>query len=105
MSGGSYNYLHQMWDLEDAESKLEELERMALRLEGLSETEFPGCGAAAEMTRAFILKIETWQKHVNATVKHLGPVWKGVEWWDSCDWSSDQVRAELDELIGGKDGS
>jgi hypothetical protein len=46
MSGGSYNYLSSALDLEDLLSKFSDLERMADRLEGLPETEFPGAAAA-----------------------------------------------------------
>lgn len=101
MSGGSYNYLFNLYDLDDLYAKKNEIEHMALRLEGLPETEFPGAAAAAAMTRAFQLKVETWEKHITATAKHMGGVWKAVEWWDSCDSGPKEVKEALEQLTNG----
>lgn len=101
MSGGSYNYLAYAQDLEDVRSKQTELEWMAERLDGLSELEFPGCTAAARMTRDLILKLKVWETHAAASAALLSDVWKSIEWWDSNDWGPEQVRTELDKLVGG----
>lgn len=101
MSGGSYNYLGSAYDLEDLLAKRSDLEAMADRLEGLSEIEFPGAGAAGRMTRDLLVKMKLWESHaiVNATL--LREVWHDVEWWDSCDYGPDQVREGLNKLLQG----
>lgn len=102
MSGGSYNYLAHAQDLEDLLGKRQELEWMAERLEGLSEVEFPGATAAAESTRALILKIKVWESNAITHAKFLSEVWHDVEWWDSGDYGPDQVRAGLAKLVNGE---
>lgn len=99
MSGGSYNYLCGALDLEDLLNKRRDLEAMANRLETLSEIEFPGAHAAGKMTRELLVKIELWESHASITAGLLSDVWRGIEWWDSCDWGPDQVREELDKLL------
>jgi hypothetical protein len=100
MSGGSYNYLAHVLDLDDLLGKTDELERMADRLEGLSEIEFPGSSAAGLMTRELLAKIRLWEAHAGVTIELLSGVWKDVEWWDSCDYGPDQVREGLNKLLG-----
>lgn len=95
MSGGSYNYLCGSLDLEDLLNKRADLEQMADRLEGLSEIEFPGARTAGRMTRALLLKIKVWESHASISAALLSDAWKSVEWWDSCDYGPDQVRASL----------
>ncbi len=102
MSGGSYNYLAFASDLEDLLSKRRDMEAMADRLDGLSEREFPGSTAAARMTRELLLRIQTWESHAAASASILSGVWKGVEWWDSCDWGEDEVRAVLATYEAGE---
>lgn len=99
MSGGSYNYLTSALDLEDLLTKRYHLEAMADRLEGLSETEFPGASAAGRMTRELLLKIRLWESHASITASMLSDVWKSVEWWDSCDWGPEAVRNSLTKLL------
>jgi len=100
MSGGSYNYLYSALDLEDLLGKREELERMADRLESLSEIEFPGSGAAGRMTRDLLVKIKLWESHANITASNLYGVWHDIEWWDSCDYGPEQVREGLAKFLG-----
>lgn len=102
MSGGSYNYLSSALDLEDLLGKTEELGQMADRLEGLSEVDFPGAGAAGAMTRELLLKIKLWESHASISTALLRGVWHDVEWWDSNDYGPDEVRAGLDNLLKGK---
>ncbi|MGW2520448.1 hypothetical protein ACWC09_26235 [Streptomyces sp. NPDC001617] len=76
MSGGSYDYLY--FQVSEFGGHREQLERMAERLEGLSyATE------AAAATRR-ILELTGDER--------LTGVWRAVEWWDSGDYSEDQVR-------------
>lgn len=104
MSGGSYNYLCGALDLEDLLSKRRDLEAMANRLETLPEKEFPGAHAAGKLTRELLIKIDLWDSHASITAGLLSDVWKSVEWWDSNDYGPDQVRVELDNLLGGPNG-
>jgi hypothetical protein len=99
MSGGSYNYLANVFDLKDLLGKIEELEQMANRLEGLSEVEFPGAVAAGHMTRDLLLMIKLWESHATVSVELLSGVWHDVEWWDSNDYGPDQVREGLRKLL------
>lgn len=103
MSGGSYNYLCRALDLEDLLNKHSDLEAMADRLEGLSETEFPGASAAGRMTRQLLQTLKLWESHAAISLGMLSDVWKSVEWWDSCDWGPDQVREELIKLVEGRE--
>lgn len=100
MSGGSYNYLGSVLDLQDLIAKRTELEQMADRLEGLSEIEFPGAGAAGRMTRDLLVKMKLWDSHASVSAALLSGVWHDVEWWDSCDSGPNQVRASLSKLLG-----
>lgn len=81
MSGGSYNYLFCHTDrLTEHRGDLHE---MAERLNGLDwATE------AAAATRHVISLLD----QAAAAAEKLGGVWRAVEWWDSRDWSEDQVR-------------
>lgn len=99
MSGGSYNYLHQIWDLNDAYAKRGCLEEMADRLSGLPELDFPGAAAAAERTRALHAVLSLWDEHVTAQVQLLGDVWHAVEWWDSADSGPDGVVEALTKML------
>lgn len=99
MSGGSYNYFYGVMDLEDLLNKRRDLIEMAERLEGLSEVEFPGCTAAAHMTRSLLLKLQMWDTHATATINLLSGVWHDIEWWDSGDYGPSQVREGLDKLL------
>jgi hypothetical protein len=99
MSGGSYNYLSSALDLEDLLTKFEDLERMADRLAGLSEVEFPGAHAAAQMTRELLVLMNLWTSHAIIMAKLLRGVWHDVEWWDSNDYGPDQVRDVLQKLL------
>lgn len=99
MSGGSYNYVYGVVDLEDLLNKRRDLYDMAERLEGLSEVEFPGATAAAQMTRKLLIQLEIWDRHATTTIQLLSGVWHDVEWWDSNDYGPDQVRVGLEKLL------
>lgn len=90
MSGGSYNYLCHTWDLDDLVSKRHDLREMADRLSRLGYAP----DVAAE-TLNLIADLNAISVRVEVALKRLTPVWKAVEWWDSCDWSEDQVHAAL----------
>lgn len=90
MSGGSYEYLCHTWDLDDLLAKRGELERMSARLSGLGWAE-----DAARETEELLVMLRQWQIRAETRITRLRDVWKAIEWWDSCDWSEDQVREAL----------
>lgn len=101
MSGGSYNYLTGVMDLEDLLHKRIELREMAERLEGLSEDEFPGAKIAARETRELEILLRRWETHAETRIGLLKDVWHDIEWWDSNDYGPDQVKDGLRKLTEG----
>jgi 3-methyladenine DNA glycosylase AlkD len=92
MSGGSYNYLFTACDLEDIQSKQNDLSEMADRLAALGYAQ----DAAAE-TEELLILFRQWQLRAGVRLRRLEKVWKAVEWWDSCDSTEDAVKAALAE--------
>jgi 3-methyladenine DNA glycosylase AlkD len=90
MSGGSYNYLYDVCDLEDLQSKQSSLRDMADRLAGLGYAQ----DAAAE-TEELLTLFYQWQTRAGVRIRRLEHTWKAVEWWDSCDSSEDAVKKAL----------
>lgn len=95
MSGGSYDYLCFASDLDELLAKRHALKEMVDRLAGLDEREFPGASAAADQSRALLVRLQMWSSHVDTMTRMLQPTWKAVEWWDSCDSGEDDVREAL----------
>lgn len=95
MSGGSYNYLCDSWDIDDLISKRGDLEQMSARLAGLGWAE-----DAARETEELLVMLRQWEIRAETRIKRLRDVWKAVEWWDSCDYGEDQVREALAEYRG-----
>lgn len=102
MSGGSYNYLTHILDLDDLLSKRIELKEMAERLEGLDEREFPGSTAAAQATRELLILVNAWETHAETHIGLLRGVWHDIEWWDSNDYGADQVKEGLLKFLMGE---
>lgn len=91
MSGGSYNYLCH----KDAHDLLgswndDDLRTMADRLAALGYAE-----DAAHETEEMICMIRQARVRIDTRIARLRGVWKAVEWWDSGDYSEDQVRSAL----------
>jgi hypothetical protein len=97
MSGGSYNYLCRALDLEDLLKQKADLESMFERLAGLGYAP----EAAAE-TYQLLLSLRVMESRAEVHVQRLRDLWKAVEWWDSCDWSEDQVKEALAAYRGEK---
>lgn len=95
MSGGSYNYLCDVWDLDKLLQQEYSLEKMAARLAGLGWAR-----DAARETEELLVMLRQWQVSADVRVERLREVWKAVEWWDSCDWSEEQVREALAKYRG-----
>ncbi len=94
MSGGSYDYLYSK-EADDLFSSPYRLEEMAERLAGLG-----WAADAAADAHDLVAIIRTQKVRIDAAMARLRDVFHAVEWWDSCDWSEDQVRAELSKYRG-----
>ena len=96
MSGGAYEYLY-VWagDLEELIKRRLVLEAMSERLSGL-----PYAADAALETERLIAMIERCETQVRVRGEALQDVWHAVEWWDSADYSEDQVKEALAKYRG-----
>lgn len=94
MSGGSYDYLCYK-DAADLFIYENQLQSMSDRLARLGYAE-----DAAKETEEVILILRQFQNRLNARLERLSPVWRAVEWWDSCDSSEDGVKMALKEYRG-----
>jgi hypothetical protein len=92
MSGGAYDYLHEVCDLEDIQAKQHHLAAMAERLAGLGYA----ADAAAE-TEELLVLFRQWQIRAGVRITRLEKIWKAVEWWDSHDWNEARVHEALAE--------
>lgn len=90
MSGGSYDYLCWVQDLEEINGKRRMLRSMADRLAGLGYAQ----DAAAE-TEELLVMLQQWEVRAQVRIQRLSEVWKAVEWWDSADTTEDGVREAL----------
>lgn len=89
MSGGSYNYLYGR-DADEIMHYLTDLEDMRSRLGGLAYA-----NDAAIETQALRQNIEQFMVETQATLTRLAPVWRAIEWWDSCDSDEEGVKQAL----------
>jgi len=90
MSGGSYDYLCDAFDLDDLMRKKTSLQEMAARLAGLGYAT-----DAATETEELLVMLRQWEIRARVRLARLSEVWKAIEWWDSNDWSEDAVRKAL----------
>lgn len=95
MSGGSFNYLCHTWDLGDIVGKTGDLEAMSQALAGLGYAK-----DAARETEELLVILRQWEVQTSVRLERLREVWKAMEWWQSCDYSEDQVREALAEYRG-----
>ena len=95
MSGGSFNYLCQTWDLDDLLTKMGDLEAMSRALATLGYAK-----DAARETEELLVILRQWQVQTEVRLERLSPVWKAMEWWRSSDWSEDDLREELAKYRG-----
>lgn len=93
MSGGSYNYLCHVADIEgplklvDRQHDLEAM-RDALAAEGAED--------AAKATEALREELAGLEKQFTDRVHELAKVWKALEWWHSLDWGEERFREALE---------
>ena len=95
MSGGSFNYLCQTWDLDGLLTKMGDLEAMSRALARLGYAQ-----DAARETEELLVILRQWQVQTEVRLERLTPVWKAMEWWRSSDWSEDDLREELAKYRG-----
>ena len=95
MSGGSYDYLGTVFDLEGLLQKRHQLDAMRDRLAGLGYAK-----DAALETEELIRILRQYDVRIEAAINRLQPVWKAIEWWDSCDWGENSVKRALAEYRG-----
>jgi hypothetical protein len=99
MSGGSYNYLCNAWDLPDLIEHRTELKEMADRLTDLGHVD------AAKETAALLLEINRAEVWALARAERLSEVWRAVEWHDSSDWGADAIDKALDKYRGAEEAT
>jgi hypothetical protein len=97
MSGGSFNYLCRTWDLSDVLGKIGDLEAMSSALAALGYAQ-----DAARETEELLVILRQWQVQTDVRLKRLTPMWKAMEWWQSCDWGEDDLKDALAEYRGEK---
>ena len=96
MSGGSYDYLCYT-EISDLPDKLPMIQQMAYRLAGLGYA-----SDAARETEELLLTLRQFQARIETMKSRLEGVWHAIEWWDSCDYGEEQVKAELEAYRKGK---
>jgi cell division septum initiation protein DivIVA len=90
VSGGGFNYLC----LKDAS----DLFRAGLgdaqdMVDALAELGY--APDAAQETAALIAEVRAAEARISAKIDRLRDTWKAMEWWRSCDWGEDQLKAAL----------
>jgi hypothetical protein len=95
MSGGSFNYLCHKDAAELLQGGTHDAAEMgdALAVLGYAPD-------AAEETHALIAEVRAAEARLNASLHRLRPVWKAMEWWQSCDWSENDFKRALAEYRG-----
>jgi hypothetical protein len=94
MSGGSYEYLY-VKCADEILTSSRMLRLMQDRLSGL-----PYAQLAAQETQEIIEECERFNQSVNHRLGRIAPVWKAVEWWDSCDSGESEVKKAMKEFLG-----
>lgn len=96
MSGGSYDYLCHATDVAELlNAKMGALQGMAERLASMGHAQ-----DAAQETLGLLLDLRAIEVRSQVIIARLSPVWKAVEWVDSCDWGPDSITAALRRYRG-----
>jgi hypothetical protein len=106
MSGGSYNYLCYKADesalelLEsrgDVEKMLQRLRQLdyAVRAAQVTEDLLKDLDQLNQLRVQFDRKIEEYERKIKPKRQSLIEVWQAVEWWDSRDWSEQEVKEAI----------
>jgi hypothetical protein len=94
MSGGSYNYLCNVFSTHGLFTHEDDLEAMTDRLADL------GFKDAAEETYKILTIIRAADVRIETMLWRLQDVWKAVEWNDSGDWGIDRVEEVIKKYRG-----
>lgn len=98
MSGGSYDYLCHS-EPRELFGRLGTIETMASDLAELGYAQ-----DAAKETEELLLLLRQIEMRLEVRFYRLQPIWKAMEWWRSCDWGEDDVKAALAEYRKEADG-
>lgn len=91
MSGGSYDYM--CFHVEELITRRDQLKRMADQLDELGHVQ------ASIDTTVVLSCVDA----IRALAEKLERVWYAVEWYDSHDWSAEQVEKEVAEYMRARD--
>lgn len=91
MSGGSFDYLYAVGELDDLYLKRLRLEEMATYLMDIGAVD---AGWETRDIQLDLIRFERLQLH---RAQRLAGVWKAVEWVVSADWSPAQIDQALAE--------
>ena len=95
MSGGSFNYLCHKDASDLLTGGLGDAQDMGDALASLGYAQ-----DAAKETFALIAAVRAAQARLDAFLERLQPVWKAMEWWQSCDWGENDLKRALAEYRG-----
>jgi hypothetical protein len=90
MSGGSFNYLCDTFDLSDLVSKQGDLQEMS---QALAEVGY--AKDAARETEELLVILRQWEVRACVRIHRLRDVWKAMEWWRSGDSGEARVQDAL----------
>jgi len=98
MSGGSFDYLYckEAGDLLQDEGTLKEMADELARLGYAAD--------AALETQALLLEIRAARNRIASSIDRLSPVWRGLEWWKSCDTDEGGFEKALSTYRGEVQG-
>lgn len=95
MSGGSFNYVCDTYDLADLLQKRRDWQDLADAFETLGVDD-----VAADIV-SLLAYLNLAERRIAARVERLRDVAKAMEWWKSCDSSEDRVRAAVEAYRSG----
>lgn len=88
MSGGSYDYLFLKEGWECSFSSLSSFRQMRDRLQEFKR----------ERAVSFMKEIRKHERQADRLADCIRKVWQAVEWYDSGDWSKEQMDKALDDF-------
>ncbi len=94
MSGGSWDYLYSK-ELDELLNRKGSIQQMADKLAMLGYAP-----DAASETMDLLLTLRMFECRLDAMLDRLRPIWKGIEWWDSADWSEETFKEALTRYRG-----
>ena len=92
MSGGSFNYLGNVYDLDDLSKHIHDLDDMARALSELGYAD-----DAASETTSLLLSLRAFEVRARVQIERLRPIWHAMEWWKSCDTNEATFKESLEK--------